>query len=92
MTSCALLQKRNYKFSAAVGRYGAVSIPVIAVLNTGAEPVLICEGGFDPACHSNIRSVQSPRLVDEFERLMESNGLVHFTARIREFCEGCHFS
>lgn len=78
------LGKRNYRLPAIVKRDDAVSISVSTVLDTGAEQNLIHKRGIDPVWRSHVCLVQSPRLLDASERVMESCGLIVPTFRTGE--------
>lgn len=84
--------KKNYMLFASVGRNDAVSIPAITVLRIGAEPKLIHKRRIEPARHSYIRSVQSPRLPNVFKRVMKSHGLMTSPSVSEKFEREYHFS
>lgn len=82
---------KAHKLYAIVGRHGALSIPVNAVLDTGAKLNLIRKKRIDSAWHYYIRPVQRPRLLDAHKLLMKSGGLNYLIVRIGEFRAGVSF-
>lgn len=76
---------RNYKLISSVGRHNVVSIPARTEPDTGADLYLTHKRRLHPAWHSYTPSVQSPRLLDKYKRVMRSCGLTYLIVRIGEF-------
>lgn len=69
----------------AVGRNGAVSLPVKTVLDAGARPNLVQKKKTDSPWHFYICAVESPRLLDASKLILRPHGLAHLALLIREF-------